>query len=200
LTRSYEVQQGAVLVEGRDVRDWDLEALRRHVGVVLQDVIVFTGTVAENLSLGRAGVSRSALEGAARAAHADRFIRTLPDGYDGVIRERGANLSHGQRQLLAVARALVYNPSVLVLDEATSSVDPESELLLQDALERLLTGRTSVIIAHRLSTVRRADRVLVLHRGRLYEDGPHDVLLARGGLYASLCQLAAAGDMSERLA
>ncbi|MGH7318080.1 MAG: ABC transporter ATP-binding protein [Candidatus Rokuibacteriota bacterium] len=189
LTRVYDVQEGAVLVEGVDVRQWDLPALRRHVGLVLQDVVVFAGTVTENLALGQADVSPARLEEAARLAHADGFIRLLPGGYDAEVRERGANLSHGQRQLLAIARALVYNPPVLVLDEATSSVDPETETLLQDALDRLLTGRTSVTIAHRLSTIQRADRVLVLHHGRLHEDGPHDVLLRQGGLYATLHEL-----------
>ncbi len=189
LTRVYDVQEGAILVEGVDVRQWDLPALRRHVGLVLQDVVVFAGSVTENLALGQAGVSPARLEEAARLAHADGFIRSLPGGYDAEVRERGANLSHGQRQLLAIARALVYNPPVLVLDEATSSVDPETETLLQDALDRLLTGRTSVTIAHRLSTIQRADRVLVLHHGRLHEDGPHDVLLRQGGLYATLHEL-----------
>src|SRR5207247_9812618 len=122
-------------------------------------------------------------------AHADASIRALPRGYDEEIRERGANLSHGQRQLLSVARALVYNPPVLVLDEATSSVDPETERLLQDAVDRLLAGRTSVVIAHRFTTIQRADRVLVLQHGELREDGPHPVLLARGGLYATLHEL-----------
>jgi ATP-binding cassette, subfamily B, multidrug efflux pump len=189
LTRTYEVQRGAVLVEGVDVREWDLEALRRHVGLVLQDVVVFTGTIEENLTLGRAGVTRTEVEDAARRAHIDAFVRTLPAQYAEPIRERGANLSHGQRQLLAVARALVYNPPVLVLDEATSSVDHETERVLQDALDRLLAGRTSLIIAHRFTTIQRADRILVLHRGRLKEDGTHERLLKKGGLYATLYEL-----------
>ncbi len=189
LTRAYDVQCGAVLVDGVDVREWDLTALRRHVGLVLQDVVVFTGTVEENIGLGRPAVTRAAVEDAARRAHVDAFVRTLPAGYAEPIRERGANLSHGQRQLLAVARALVYNPPVLVLDEATSSVDPETEVMLQDALDRLFAGRTSVIIAHRFSTIQRADRILVLHRGRLREDGPHERLMREGGLYATLYEL-----------
>ncbi|MGH7267333.1 MAG: ATP-binding cassette domain-containing protein, partial [Candidatus Rokuibacteriota bacterium] len=134
-------------------------------------------------------VTRARVETAARQAHLDGFVAALPGGYDAEVRERGANLSHGQRQLLAVARALVYNPPVLVLDEATSSVDPETEWRLQDALDRLLSGRTSVIIAHRFSTIQRADRILVLHRGRLREDGTHEALLRRRGLYAALHEL-----------
>jgi ATP-binding cassette subfamily B protein len=186
LTRSYDVQRGAVLVEGVDVREWDPAALRRHVGLVLQDVVVFTGTVEENNTLWRADVARADVEAAARRAHVDRFVRALPAGYAEPVRERGANFSYGQRQLLAVARALVYNPPVLVLDEATSSVDPETEFLLQDALDQLLRHRTSVIIAHRFSTIQRADRIVVLHRGRVVEDGAHDRLLRDGGLYATL--------------
>ncbi|MBI3457166.1 MAG: ABC transporter ATP-binding protein [Candidatus Rokubacteria bacterium] len=189
LTRTYDVQRGAILVDGVDVREWDLGALRRHVGLVLQDVVVFTGTVAENITLGDPGIARTEVEAAARRAHIDAFIRSLPRQYEEGIRERGANLSHGQRQLLAVARALVYNPPVLVLDEATSSVDPDTELLVQDALDRLLSGRTSVVIAHRFSTIQRADRVLVLHRGRLREDGSHAELLRQGGIYAMLYEL-----------
>ncbi len=189
LTRTYDVERGALLVEGVDVREWDLTALRRHVGLVLQDVVVFAGTVAENLALGSSAVNRAVIEETARQAHVDAFVRGLPGAYGAEIRERGANLSHGQRQLMAVARALVYNPGVLVLDEATSSVDPETERLLQDALDRLLLGRTSVIIAHRLSTIQRADRILVLHRGRLCEAGSHEALLRQGGVYATLCEL-----------
>lgn len=189
LTRTYDVQRGAVLVSGVDVREWDLRALRRHVGLVLQDVVVFSGSVEENLTLGSAAVSRTTIEEAARQAHADAFIRSLRGGYAAEIRERGANLSHGQRQLLSVARALVYNPPVLVLDEATSSVDPETERLLQDAVDQLLTGRTSIVIAHRFSTIQRTDRVLVLQRGQLREDGPHAALLRQGGLYATLYEL-----------
>jgi ATP-binding cassette subfamily B protein len=189
LIRAYDVQQGAVLVDGVDVRGWDLEALRRHVGLVLQDVVVFSGTVEENIRLGDGGVARADVEAAARGANVDAFVRSLPRQYAEEIRERGANLSYGQRQLLAVARALVYDPPVLVLDEATSSVDPETERLVQSALDRLFRGRTSVVIAHRLSTIQRADRVLVLHRGRLVEAGTHAELLRRGGAYAVLHEL-----------
>jgi ATP-binding cassette subfamily B protein len=193
LTRTYDVQRGAVLVEGIDVREWDLTALRQHVGLVLQDVMLFAGTVGENLALGR-DVPRHLVENVARRAHADAFVRSRAGGYDAPLLERGANLSHGQRQLLSVARALLYNPPVLVLDEATSSVDPETEHMLQDAIDQLLAGRTSMVIAHRLSTIRRADRVVVLQHGRVVDEGPHAELLRRDGLYRTLWELQFGSD------
>jgi ATP-binding cassette subfamily B protein len=189
LNRSYDVARGRVLVDGVDVRDWDLAALRRHIGVVLQDVFLFTGTVASNLTLDRADIPRATAVAAAEAVHADPFIRRLPRGYDEPVRERGNNLSVGQRQLLSFARALAYAPTVLVLDEATSSVDSETELLIQDALRRLLAGRTSLVVAHRLSTIEDADRILVLHGGELRESGSHAELLQHRGLYYRLYQL-----------
>jgi ATP-binding cassette subfamily B protein len=199
LTRTYDAQRGAVLVEGVDVREWDLVALRRHVGLVLQDVVLFAGTVAENLALGEYA-PRSTIEDVARRVHADPFVRALPGGYDAALLERGANLSHGQRQLLSVARALLYNPPVLVLDEATSSVDPETERLLRDAVDQLLAGRTSVVIAHRFSTILRADRVMVLQHGRLVDEGPHAALLARDGLYRTLWELQFGPDAADAAA
>jgi ATP-binding cassette subfamily B protein len=195
LTRTYDVQRGAVLVEGVDVREWDLTALRRHVGLVLQDVVLYAGTVAENLALGR-DLPRATVEDVARRVHADSFIRSLAGAYEAPLLERGANLSHGQRQLLSVARALLYNPPVLVLDEATSSVDPETEHLLQDAINQLIAGRTSMVIAHRLSTIQGADRVLVLQHGQLVDEGPHVELLRRDGLYRTLWELQFGPDAS----
>ena len=195
LTRTYDVQRGAVLVEGIDVRDWDLTALRKHVGLVLQDVVLYAGTVAENLALGRA-LPRAMVEDVARRVHADTFIRSLAGAYEAPLLERGANLSHGQRQLLSVARALLYNPPVLVLDEATSSVDPETEHLLQDAVNQLIAGRTSMVIAHRLSTIQGADRVIVLQHGQLVDEGPHGELLRRDGLYRTLWELQFGTDAS----
>jgi ATP-binding cassette subfamily B protein len=189
LNRSYDVQRGRVLVDGVDVRDWDLSALRRHIGVVLQDVFLFAGTVASNLTLDRADVRLDDAIEASRVVHADPFIRRLPSGYQERVRERGNNLSAGQRQLLAFARALAYRPTILVLDEATSSVDTETEYLIQDALEKLLRGRTAVVIAHRLSTIERSDRILVMLGGEIRERGTHAELLRQRGLYFKLYEL-----------
>ena len=188
LTRAYDVGRGRVLVDGVDVREWDLRELRRHVGTVFQDTVLFTGTVADNLRVNGTD-DRGAVLAALEAAHAQRVIEALPRGMDEPLGERGVNISHGQRQLLAIARALVYNPPVLVLDEATSSVDPESEWLIREGMKRLLAGRTSVTIAHRLSTIQSADRIIVLHRGRVHEEGSHASLLRRRGLYARLWEL-----------
>ncbi|MFQ5521352.1 MAG: ABC transporter ATP-binding protein, partial [Candidatus Methylomirabilia bacterium] len=180
LNRTYDTTRGQVLFDGVDVREWDLTTLRRRIGLIPQDVFLFTGTLEDNLHMGTDGtVSHEVLARAVATANATRLVERLPGGYRHEIRERGANLSQGQRQLLAIGRALVYNPAVLVLDEATSSVDPESEKLIQEAMGRLLAGRTSLIIAHRLSTVRMADRVLVLHGGRVREEGSHAELLRR---------------------
>jgi len=189
LNRSYDVRQGRVLVDGVDVREWELASLRRHVGIIFQDSVLFAGTVEENLRLGADGaVSPLELARALETARAG-FVADLPKGLGELLGERGANVSHGQRQLLAIARALVYNPAVLILDEAMSSVDPESEALIRRAMTGLLAGRTSITIAHRLSTVHAADRILVLHRGQVHEEGTHADLLRRGGLYARLYEL-----------
>ena len=189
LNRSYDVRQGRVLVDGVDVREWDLASLRRHVGIIFQDSVLFAGTIEDNLRLGADGaVSPADLARALDTAHAG-FVSALPRGLGETLGERGANVSHGQRQLLAIARALVYNPAVLVLDEAMSSVDPESEALIRQAMTGLLAGRTSITIAHRLSTIHAADRILVVHHGRIHEDGTHAELLRRGGLYARLHEL-----------
>jgi ATP-binding cassette subfamily B multidrug efflux pump len=189
LNRFYDVQRGRVLVDGVDVREWDLQALRRAIGAVSQDVFLFSGTVAENISLRRPEITGDAVRQAAATVNAARFIARLPAGYDERVRERGSNLSAGQRQLLAFARALAYDPAILVLDEATSSVDTETELLIQDALEKLMQQRTAVVIAHRLSTIERSDRIIVMHHGQIREAGTHQELLALNGLYARLHRL-----------
>ena len=190
LNRAYDVQRGQVLVDGVDVREWDLDRLRRHVGIVFQETVLFTGTVEANLTTAADGrVTRADLLKSVEAARCGPLLATLPRGLGEELVERGANLSHGQRQLLAIARALVYNPAVLVLDEATSSVDPESEALIRHAIGQLAEGRTTITIAHRLSAVQHADRILVLHRGRIHEEGRHAELLSRGGVYARLWEL-----------
>ncbi|MEM1054617.1 MAG: ABC transporter ATP-binding protein [Bacteroidota bacterium] len=189
LLRFYEPQRGRILLDGVDVRDLSLDELRHQVGLVLQDVFLFSGTIAENVTLGDPSVTREQVEVAARAVEADGFIERLPESYDQAVGERGANLSLGQRQLLAFVRALVYDPAVLVLDEATSSVDTETEEAVQRALETLLQGRTAVAVAHRLSTVQHADQILVLHKGEVRERGTHQELLAEGGLYRRLYEL-----------
>jgi len=189
LIRLYDPTSGAIVLDGRPLGGVPLEALRRHVGVVMQDHFLVTGTIADNIAFGDRSLSRERLEAAARMVHADTFIRGLPRGYDEAVRERGGNLSVGQKQLLSFARAVASGPSILVLDEATSSVDTETERLIQDALARLLRGRTSIIVAHRLSTILSADRILVFHHGRLAEQGRHRDLLARRGIYHRLYQL-----------
>ena len=193
LDRLYDVQRGRILVDGIEVRDWDPTALRRRIAVVLQDVFLFSGAVEDNITLGRADISRAAVEAAAAHVNADGFIRRL-GGYEAPVRERGSNLSGGQRQLLAFARALAHEPTILVLDEATSSVDAETEWLIQDALVKLLEGRTALVIAHRLSTIENADRILVLHKGELREQGTHRELLARDGIYARLYRMQYAAE------
>jgi len=189
LSRFYDIQRGAIRVSGTDVRDWQLQALRQHIGVVLQDVFLFSGDVRTNLCLGDQSVSLERIERAARYANAEGFIRRLPGGFAAPVRERGSNFSTGQRQLLALARVLVFEPEILVLDEATSSVDTETELLIQDALEKIMRERTCLVIAHRLSTIRNADRIIVLHRGEVREIGSHAELLERRGIYYRLYQL-----------
>ncbi len=189
LNRTYDVGRGRVLVDGIDVRDWDLTELRRRIGIVLQDVFLFAGTVRENLSLGRAEVSEEKLHSALHAVQADRFLDRLAGGLEGTLRERGSNLSTGERQILSFARALAFDPAILVLDEATSNVDTETETLLQAGVAELLRDRTALVIAHRLSTIEHADRILVLHAGELREQGTHSELLRQRGLYHRLIRL-----------
>jgi ATP-binding cassette subfamily B multidrug efflux pump len=189
LLRFYDVTSGRILIDGVDVREMDLRALRKMFGLVLQDVHLFSGTIAGNIRLGDDSIDDARVRDAARAVHAHRFIESLPGGYDAPVAERGATLSVGQKQLLSFARALAFDPSVLILDEATSSVDTETELLIRDALRVLMSGRTTLAIAHRLSTIQDMDNILVFHKGKLREAGSHQRLLAMRGIYYKLYQL-----------
>ena len=188
LPRFWDVDQGRITLDGIDVRALRLADLREAIGVVPQEPALFSGTIRDNIAYARPGASAPEVEAAARAAHAHEFIERLPDRYATIVGERGIKLSGGQRQRVAIARAILKDPAVLVLDEATSNLDTESERLIEDAMEKLLVGRTTLIIAHRLSTVRRADRLVVLDRGRIVEEGSHGELLGLGGLYARLYQ------------
>jgi ATP-binding cassette subfamily B protein len=189
MMRFYDIQHGQILIDGVDVRDHDLNALRRRFGVVLQDPFLFTGTISDNIRLGSTWITDKALEKAAEEVNIADFIRTLPDGFNEPVRERGATLSTGQKQLISFARALAHAPEILILDEATSSVDTDTEHRVRLALARMITGRTSVLIAHRLSTIQSADTILVMHKGQLREQGSHQELLAHRGLYWKLYQL-----------
>ncbi|HEY3042875.1 MAG TPA: ABC transporter ATP-binding protein [Vicinamibacterales bacterium] len=189
LLRFYDVNRGRITVDGVDVRDIDLAELRSLFSLVLQDVHLFSGTIADNIRLGNRSIDDDRVRRAAQAVHANAFITRLPDGYAGAVAERGATLSVGQKQLLSFARALAFDPRVLILDEATSSVDTETELLIRDALRVLMAGRTTIAIAHRLSTIQDMDKILVLHKGRLRESGTHQELLAARGIYFRLFEL-----------
>jgi ATP-binding cassette subfamily B protein len=189
LLRFYDVGRGAIRVGGVDIREVDPIELRRHFGVVLQDPYLFSGTIEENIRLGTESITRDEIELAAEQVNLGDFVRSLPEGFAQTIRERGSGLSTGQKQLIGFARALAHNPRFLILDEATSSVDTETEFRVREALARMVEGRTSIVIAHRLSTIQRADRILVMHKGRLREAGTHQELLAERGIYWKLYQL-----------
>lgn len=189
LSRFYDIQKGEILIDGVNIKDMAQQDLRRHIGIVMQDVFIFTGDIKSNIRLNNDSITDEQVEEAARCVNADSFIRNLPGNYEAKVAERGATISSGQRQLLAFARALAFDPEILVLDEATANIDTETELLIQDALKRLTAGRTTLVVAHRLSTIQHADRIIVMHHGRIREMGTHQELLAKKGLYYQLYQL-----------
>jgi ATP-binding cassette subfamily B protein len=189
LMRFYDVQRGRILLDGVDLREWDLKSLRENFAVVLQEIFLFSGTIEGNIRLGRSDISRERVEWAAGEVSADPFIRRLRGDYQAEVRERGAGLSVGQKQLISFARALAFDPALLILDEATSSIDTETEQLIQQAIERVMRNRTSIVVAHRLSTIQRADQIIVLHHGEIREQGTHQELLAERGLYWRLFKL-----------
>lgn len=197
LSRFYDIQKGQILIDGQDIRSLSTAELRRNVGLVMQDVFMFSGTIGENIRLNNPNIDMDRVESVARHVNAHHFIDALPKKYEEPVTERGSTLSAGQRQLLAFARALAYDPAILILDEATANIDTETEMLIQDALPKLLKGRTSLVVAHRLSTIQDADIIIVLHRGKIREQGTHQELLAQKGLYHNLFLLQYKEDFSE---
>jgi ATP-binding cassette subfamily B protein len=189
LLRFYDIQRGAIRIDGIDIREMDLGELRRRCGVVLQDPFLFSGTIGDNVRLGSKWITPQMVEQASEDVNIAEFVRSLPQGFAEPVRERGSTLSTGQKQLISFARALAHQPKILILDEATSSVDTETELRVREALTRMVEGRTSIIIAHRLSTVQRADKIIVMHKGQLREIGSHQELLSQRGIYWKLYQL-----------
>ena len=189
ISRFYEINKGAIIIDGTNIQDYELSALRKHIGVVLQDVFLFSSSIYQNITLGNPSITKEQVMEAAELVGAAKFIEKLPGGLDYNVMERGATLSVGQRQLISFVRAMVYNPEILILDEATSSVDSETEELIQESIEKMMHGRTSIVIAHRLSTIQKADQILVLHKGEIVETGTHQSLLEKGGYYTQLHQM-----------
>ena len=189
ISRFYEINKGAITIDGTNIQDYELSALRKHIGVVLQDVFLFSSSIYQNITLGNPSITKEQVLEAAELVGAAKFIEKLPGGLDYNVMERGATLSVGQRQLISFVRAMVYNPEILILDEATSSVDSETEELIQESIEKMMHGRTSIVIAHRLSTIQKADQILVLHKGEIVETGTHQSLLEKGGYYTQLHQM-----------
>ncbi|WP_304650704.1 MULTISPECIES: ABC transporter ATP-binding protein [unclassified Thermoactinomyces] len=200
LMRFYELDDGRITIDGVDITRLKREHLRSMFGMVLQDPWLFSGTIRENIAYGRAGATEEEIVQAAKAAHADHFIRTLPDGYDTILNEQASNISQGQKQLLTIARAILADPAILILDEATSNIDTRTEVLIQKAMNELMKGRTSFVIAHRLSTIRNADLILVMNNGNVIEKGRHEELLAQKGLYADLYQSQFVGTTAQQKA
>jgi len=186
LMRFYEIDGGSITIDGVNIQDMSRDDLRRTFGMVLQDTWLFKGTIRENIGYGREDATPEQLDEAARAAHVDHFVRTLPDGYETMLDDEASNISAGERQLLTIARAFLADPEVLILDEATSSVDTRTEVLIQEAMAQLMEGRTSFVIAHRLSTIRNADTIIVMNHGRIIEQGNHEALMAAKGFYCDL--------------
>jgi ATP-binding cassette subfamily B protein len=197
LMRFYEVDGGRITLDGLNIADMTRESLRSRTGMVLQDAWVFGGTIAENIAYGKLGATREEIVRAAKATHVDHFVRTLPDGYETILDEEGANVSAGEKQLITIARAFLAEPAILILDEATSSVDTRTELLIQRAMGTLRRGRTSFVIAHRLSTIRDADLILVMEHGDIVEQGTHESLVTAGGAYQQLYQAQFAQAVAE---
>ncbi|MFN3699518.1 MAG: ABC transporter ATP-binding protein, partial [Dictyoglomus sp.] len=189
LTRFYDIQKGEILIDGINIKDLDLYELRKQISIVLQDVHLFATTILQNIRLNREDIPEDKVIEVAKLVNADNFIRKLPQGYYTPVQERGATLSAGQKQLIAFARALVFDPKILILDEATANIDTETEKLIQDAIEKVIEGRTSIIIAHRLSTIKKVDTIYVMHKGRIVEKGTHHELIKRKGLYYHLYKL-----------
>ena len=187
--RFYDVQKGNILMDGVDVREWDVQSLRRRMAIVLQDVFLFSGTILDNIRMGSNDIPEDKVIEAAKRVNAHEFISKLPEGYHSRVKERGSNLSVGQKQLISLARALVIDPDILLLDEATANIDSESEALIQQALEVVMSNRTAIVIAHRLSTIQHMDQIVVMHKGRIRETGTHQELLKARGLYYKLYQL-----------
>ena len=189
LTRFYDINEGTIKLDGVDIRQLDKRVLRKYISIVLQDVFLFSGTILSNINLNDESISIETIKEAAQTVGADKFINNLPNGYNEEVKEKGSTMSVGQKQLISFARALAYNPKILILDEATSSVDTETEILIQNAIQKLLVNRTSIVIAHRLSTIQNADKIIVMHKGVIREIGNHQELLAKRGIYYKLYQL-----------
>lgn len=187
--RYFDIQKGEILIDGVNIKDIDTDVLRAAIGQVQQDVFIFTGDIKSNISLDNENISIEDVKRAAEIVHADSFIEKMPGGYDAPVTERGSTLSAGQRQLLSFARTLAYDPTILVLDEATANIDTETEALITSALAKLMEGRTTIMVAHRLSTIQHADKIIVMHQGQIKEAGTHQELLAQNGLYRKLYDL-----------